>query len=581
MAKRKQRGVSVSVKASARSLLLKTTTSKQDEVVTLDSLLEAASVWTAATLGTRKRKVSGDTSIAADTSDSEDLLAKLSDELSEKDYETLAGILTRGQVLVTPDDDDVVGKFDLEENKYYMSLDEEQKTGVVSSTRDILRAEDPENAPLRFRVVSSDLPMELKKQILLKLNNDGNSFGGGDATKYASWVATLLQIPLRTLIVPSEGSDVGQMLANARVHLDTVVYGHKRAKQAILEKLYHWVKNPNMPQRPLALYGPPGNGKTTLMKQGLAPIMNRPFSFVSLGGATDSNFLVGHSYAYEGSRPGSVAESLISAKCMNPVIYYDELDKVSETPKGDEIVNTLVHMTDLSQMDHFRDRYLRDLNLDLSKILFVFSFNSIPKINPILLDRLQLVETDEFSPSDQQVIVRDYLLRAVLREAAVDPKDVTLTGEAVNALLAQCDASKGTRAVRSVLEQAVSKVMMFVETRDENFLYPMKRSDLVITPAKPPPDASPPPSSTKGVARIADGSPDSESVRGSSPPSAEVAPRYTKVAPVGTGDLAHASRDVTLERRFINTLGEVAITERAIAALVQKRANEGWRALYA
>ena len=112
---------------------------------------------------------------------------------------------------------------------------------------------------------------------------------------------------------------------------------------------------------PIALWGSAGNGKTSLMKDGLAYIMNRPFSFITLGGAFDSSMLLGHNYTYEGSNHGKIVDCLISAKCMNPIIYFDELCKVSDSPKGDEIIHTLVHLTDLSQMDCFRDRYLQSI----------------------------------------------------------------------------------------------------------------------------------------------------------------------------------------------------------------------------
>ena len=119
--------------------------------------------------------------------------------------------------------------------------------------------------------------------------------------------------------------------------------------------------------------GPMGNGKTTLVKEGIAKMINRPFEFISLGGATDSCYLDGHSYTYEGSIPGKIVDIVKKAKCMNPVIYFDELDKVSETPKGEEIINLLIHLTDFSQNDHFIDKYYNNIPIDLSKALFIFS----------------------------------------------------------------------------------------------------------------------------------------------------------------------------------------------------------------
>ena len=97
--------------------------------------------------------------------------------------------------------------------------------------------------------------------------------------------------------------------------------------------------------------------KTTLIREGISKILNRPFTFIALGGATDSSFLEGHSYTYEGSNWGKIVDILIQSKCMNPVIYFDELDKVSMTPKGEEIIGILTHLTDTTQNVQFHDKY--------------------------------------------------------------------------------------------------------------------------------------------------------------------------------------------------------------------------------
>ena len=121
--------------------------------------------------------------------------------------------------------------------------------------------------------------------------------------------------------------------------------------------------------------------------------MNKPFVFISLGGATDASFLEGHSFTYEGSIYGRIARGIIESKCMDPIIYFDELDKISNTNKGEEIVNLLVHLIDSSQNSKFRDKYFHDLDIDLSRVTFIFSFNDPSKINYILADRITLIET--------------------------------------------------------------------------------------------------------------------------------------------------------------------------------------------
>ena len=113
-----------------------------------------------------------------------------------------------------------------------------------------------------------------------------------------------------------------------------------------------------------------GNGKTTLVKEGIAKALHRPFAFIALGGASDSAFFDGHSYTYEGSHWGRIIQILQDSKYMNPIIYFDELDKVSKTSKGEEIINLLIHMTDQSQNKGFQDKYYAGIPIDLSKVIF-------------------------------------------------------------------------------------------------------------------------------------------------------------------------------------------------------------------
>ena len=119
--------------------------------------------------------------------------------------------------------------------------------------------------------------------------------------------------------------------------LDEAVYGMKDAKVQFMQILAQWVANPLSIGNAIALKGPMGTGKTTLIKYGVSKLLNREFAFIPLGGATDSSYLEGHSYTYEGSTYGKIIDILIQCKTSNPVIYFDELDKVSDTPKGEEI----------------------------------------------------------------------------------------------------------------------------------------------------------------------------------------------------------------------------------------------------
>lgn len=129
-----------------------------------------------------------------------------------------------------------------------------------------------------------------------------------------------------------------------------------------------------------------------------------------MGGTNDSSFLAGHSYTYEGARPGKIVTSLQSMKCNNGILFFDEIDKIANTSNGKEVINQLLHITDFTQNDHFCDKYLPEIPIDLSKIWFIFSLNSIDDIDPILSNRLNYIYVDGYTFEDKIIIVKDYLL---------------------------------------------------------------------------------------------------------------------------------------------------------------------------
>ena len=128
----------------------------------------------------------------------------------------------------------------------------------------------------------------------------------------------------------------------------------------------------------------------------------------SLGGASDIAHYTGHSYTYEGSMWGRIIDSIIQAKCMNPVLYFDELDKISGTPHGEEITSMLIHLTDRTQNSQYHDRYFAGVDFDLSKCMFVFSYNDDSKISPILKDRMTIIKCEGYKDPEKKIIVANF-----------------------------------------------------------------------------------------------------------------------------------------------------------------------------
>ena len=222
------------------------------------------------------------------------------------------------------------------------------------------------------------------------------------------------------------------------------------------------VTNPQAIGTAIAIKGPMGTGKTSLVKEGISKILNRPFSFIALGGATDSSFLEGHSYTYEGSVWGKIVQIIIDSKCMNPVIYFDELDKISDTPKGEEIAGILTHLTDTSQNSQFHDKYFAEIDFDLSKCLFIFSYNDESKVNPILRDRMYKIQTKGYDKKEKTIISTNYLLPKIREQVKFSNEDIVIPDQAIHHIIEEyCMKEDGVRNLKRCLEIIYTKLNLY------------------------------------------------------------------------------------------------------------------------
>ena len=201
---------------------------------------------------------------------------------------------------------------------------------------------------------------------------------------------------------------------------------------------------------------------TSLVKEGISKILNREFAFIPLGGATDSSYLEGHSYTYEGSTWGKIVDILIRSKSMNPVIYFDELDKISETPKGEEIIGILTHLTDTTQNSQFHDKYFAEIDFDLSKCLFIFSYNDPLKVNPILLDRMYKIKTTGYKVKDKIVIAKQYLIPKIRYEVNFKEGDIIIPDETLNYIIDNyTEKEDGVRNLKRCIEIVYKKLNLY------------------------------------------------------------------------------------------------------------------------
>ena len=293
---------------------------------------------------------------------------------------------------------------------------DDQKDDAISLLRELLKFLNNLSLqkPDLIKILELKINDELKYN-LLNLVID-NLKKNSDNSKFKQWINTLIKFPFEKFKTPyplgiEELQKKPDFFPNFLKSLNDAIYGQIPLKENLMEIVGKWVVNKNKKGNSLCILGDPGVGKTSIVKNGLSKALNLPFVNISLAGINDIGHISGFSYTYEGSLPGRITTGLIDSKCMNPIIFMDELDKIDiNSSHGKTIINKLIELTDFTQNDSFEDRYFSGIKIDLSKCLFIFTANSLKKIDPILRDRLEIIKVDGYSVKEKIKIAKNYII---------------------------------------------------------------------------------------------------------------------------------------------------------------------------
>lgn len=345
----------------------------------------------------------------------------------------------------------------------FKSLKSDEQARMITALEARPKAKDQ---PVMFKILNMKTTPEIQAQLMSKYNALQNiDPGSGEYYKMRNWLEKATALPLGVRkempIKIEDGPEICQgFMSRAKKCLDEAIYGQEEAKLQILQFIASKITNPQARGMSLLLVGPPGIGKTSLIKQGIAKALDWPFQFISLGGDSDASTFSGHQMVYEGSHCGKIVNSLVSAKSMSMVLMFDELDKISATPKGEEIQNLLVHLTDPTQNADFEDKYLAGIPLDLSQSLFVFSGNDINKIDRILLDRFTVVHLEGYGLKEKMEIAEKFLLPGALREVNLGER-IGIPKEVVTHIMeTYAKEEPGVRELKRCMEQIAQKINM-------------------------------------------------------------------------------------------------------------------------
>ena len=366
-----------------------------------------------------------------------------------------------------------------EEKEYIkkMSIDDQNKLKIID--QQIKEYNNEDEIPPKIKIKLSSMSISTKISALSKLNIlEHMDSSSSEYYKIKNWYDGLIKVPFgvyHQLPITKEDSteNICNFLKTIQNNLNSAVYGHESAKNDIIQIVSQWITNPSSTNKVLALQGPPGTGKTSLIKDGVAKALNRPFSFITLGGATDGSYLEGHSYTWEGSMCGRIISILKETKCMNPVIYFDEVDKISQTHHGKEIVGILTHLTDTSQNNEFHDKYYSGVDFDLSKALFIFSFNDENNVDPILKDRMTIVKINEFKINEKIEISEKYIIPKTLNNIGFKEEDIIFNSEIIKYIINKCPQEGGVRGLKKAFETIIMKLNV-IRLTNENISLPYK-----------------------------------------------------------------------------------------------------------
>jgi ATP-dependent Lon protease len=350
--------------------------------------------------------------------------------------------------------------------KFFNSLKPEKQRKLLAELKEVNKHNNVDR-PYRITLLESDIPVQYKAMALKKINILNHMDpGSGEYYKIKQWVDGFMQIPFGKYtelpIKLDDGKEkCSDFMDTAMSELNSAVYGLNDAKMQILQYLGQLIANPKSVGSAIGICGPPGTGKTTMLRA-LSAILKRPFTLIAAGGASDGSVFEGHAYTYEGSKPGKFVESLMQLKTMNPIFGVDELDKLSNTPRGEEVSGIFTHAIDTTFNDKFEDKYYSSIKLDLSKAIWVFTYNDERRINPILADRMYKINTEGYNTKDKLTIAKDYLIPKIEKNINFKKNDIVFNDEVLTNIIENyTDEERGVRNLKRCLEIIFTKLNLF------------------------------------------------------------------------------------------------------------------------
>ena len=284
--------------------------------------------------------------------------------------------------------------------------------------------------------------------------------GSHEATVVRNYLDKCLEIPFEIYTKNSIN------LEKSRKILDKDHYGLDKVKTRIIESLAVYMRNPGYAGQIICLYGPPGVGKTSIVKS-LAKSMNRNYVRVALGGIHDEAEIRGHRKTYIGAMTGRIIDALIKSGSMNPIILLDEIDKIGNDYKGDPS-SALLEALDPEQNASFTDHYI-DFPIDLSKVLFITTANDVSTVSAPLYDRMEVIELNSYTADEKFNIAKKHLIKKELLKHNISPKEFKISDAALYKIIDCYTKEAGVRGLEKQISNLCRKAATALEEGETVF----------------------------------------------------------------------------------------------------------------
>ena len=284
--------------------------------------------------------------------------------------------------------------------------------------------------------------------------------------------------------ISNELTSLTNNMNSIKTVMNKSIHGHTYAKNQIMKIIGQWI-NGEMTGYCFGFEGSPGIGKTSLAKKGISKCLQnensdpRPFTFISVGGSCNGSTLEGHSYTYQNSTWGRIVDLLMESNCMNPIIYVDELDKISKTEQGKEIIGIFTHLIDTTQNEGFQDKYFSGVDIDMSKALFIFSYNDPDQIDRVLLDRIHRIHFENLTLDEKVVIVNEYILPEINTKMGFD-NIVQLNNNEITYIIENYTLEPGVRKLKEILFDLYGEINLEMLENKNHTSIPIKLTETMI-----------------------------------------------------------------------------------------------------